>query len=172
MSVRIPMRPEGLVTPLTDAEQDCLTWQVLSGCKKEDAYVMFVNPSVRVSKPAWKKATDMLFDSVEAIQYIDAYRSTLELFMNPAHKPAAVSDEERRRRKKDAIDKLMDFVVKKANDIENASDPEDVIKYAEKLGLLESEEEKVVAPMRYLPVSCSECQYKKFIEENCVIEKE
>lgn len=172
MNVRIPMKPEAYGTPLTEAEQNCLTWQVLSGCKKEDAYAMFVNPAVRVSKTAWKKATDMLFDSKEAIDYIDAYKSTLELFMNPSNKPAAMSDEERRRRKKDAIDKLMDFVVKKANDIENASDPDDVIKYAEKLGLLDTEEVKVVAPMRYLPVSCSECEYKRFVEENCVIENE
>lgn len=172
MSVRIPMRPEGLVTPLTEAEKDCLTWFVLSSCKKEDAYAMFVNPSVRVSKPAWKKATELLFDSVEAIQYMDAYKSTLELSMNPSHKPAEMSDEERRRRKMDAIDKLMNFVIQKANNIENVENPEDVIKYAEKLGLLESEEEKVIAPMRYLPVSCSECQYKRFVEENCVIEKD
>ena len=48
MSVRIPMRPDGLVSPLTDAEKDCLTWFVLSSCKKEDAYAMFVNPSVKV----------------------------------------------------------------------------------------------------------------------------
>lgn len=172
MSVRIPMRPGGFVTPLTDAEQDCLTWQVLSSCKKEEAYAMFVNPAIRVSKPAWKKATDMLFDSIEAIQYVDAYRSTLDLFMDPSHRPSPMTDEERRKRKTDAIDKLMNFVIRKANDIENVENPEEVIKYAEKLGLLDSEEEKVIAPMRYLPVSCSECEYKKFVEENCVIENE
>lgn len=167
--VSIPMRPQGLISPLTDAEKDCLTWQILSSCKKEEAYAMFVNPAIRVSKPAWKKATEMLFDSVEAIQYIDAYKSTLEVFMNPTYKTERVSEEERRRRKTDAIDKLMNFVIKKANDIENVDNPDDVIKYAEKLGLLETEEEKIVPPLRYLPVSCADCQYKKFIEENCEI---
>ena len=160
------------MTPLTDNEQDCLTWFVLSSCNKDDAYAMFINPAIKVSKPAWRKATDMFFDSIEAIQYINAYRSTLEVFMNPGHKPAAVSDEEKRRRKMDAIDKLTNFVIRQADNIENAENPDDIIKFAEKLGLLDSEEERVVAPQRYLPVACSECSYKKFVEENCVIEND
>ena len=54
-----------------------------------------------------------------------------------------------------------------ADNIEQASDPEFVLKVADKAGLLDGDEEVEIKPQRFLAVRCEECEYRKFVEENC-----
>ena len=100
-------------------------------------------------------------------EYIEAYKKTIEDLLNPAPKKAekpAGSTEERKARAKT---KLVEFAMSLADHIEDAEDPEAVLKIADKVGLLEQEEQIEELPRRYLPVSCNSCEYRKFIEENC-----
>ena len=61
----------------------------------------------------------------------------------------------------------MEFAMSLADNIEQAEDPETVLKLMDKVGLLDGDEEAEELPRRYLPVTCSECAYRKFVEENC-----
>ena len=47
----IPMRPDGYaVSALTQDEQNALTWHVLSGCPRRDAYIAFARPDMLNSR--------------------------------------------------------------------------------------------------------------------------
>ena len=67
----------------------------------------------------------------------------------------------------DEREAFLGYTVTIADDIQNASDPEFVLKMADKAGLLDSDENVEELPRRYLPVTCSSCEYRKFVEENC-----
>jgi hypothetical protein len=41
------------------------------------------------------------------------------------------------------------------------------IKLLDKSGVFDTDEEVMEQPRRYLPETCSQCRYKKWIEENC-----
>lgn len=167
-SSKIPLRPKNFISKLTQSEQSALTWYVLSGCSRKDAYVTFARPDFLNSKT--KAALDdyikQFFASKDVREYLEAYESTLTEFLHPAPIKAepSVSIEER---KSKAKTKLIEFAMSLANNIEQADDPEFVLKVADKAGLLDIEEDVEELPRRYLPVTCNECEYKKFIEENC-----
>lgn len=167
-SARIPLRPEGFTTRLTQPEQACLTWYVLSGCARKEAFLTFARPDMLDSKA--KAAIDdyvkQFFARRECLEYIDAYEKALEAFLHPA--PVKRTDgQSLEERKVAARTKLVEFAMSLANDIESASDPELVLKLADKAGLLDTEEEVEEQPRRYLPETCSGCAYRKFVEENC-----
>ena len=61
----------------------------------------------------------------------------------------------------------MEYVLKEANDIDEADDPKAILDYANKIGIFDVEERPEELPRRYLPVTCSMCEYRKFVEENC-----
>ena len=46
----IPLRPKDFTSPLSQAEQSCLTWFVLSGCTRKEAFVTFARPDMLNSK--------------------------------------------------------------------------------------------------------------------------
>lgn len=164
----IPLRPKGLSTSLTQGQQSALTWYVLSGCSRIDAVVTFARPDLALSrgKPVVDEYTKQFFAQKEVKEYLDAYSTTLNEFLHPkavAEKPKGTLEE----RKAATKAKLVEFAMQLADDIETAEDKEAVLKIADKVGLLDSDEEVVELPRRYLPVSCSECQYRIFVEENC-----
>lgn len=167
-SSKIPLRPKDFVSKLTQPEQSALTWYVLSGCSRKDAYVTFARPDFLNSKT--KAALDdyvkQFFASKDVREYLDAYESTITEFLRPApvktEAPASIEE-----RKTKAKTKLIEFAMSLANNIEQADDPEFVLKVADKAGLLDIEENVEEQPRRYLPVTCNECEYKKFVEENC-----
>lgn len=167
MKPLIPIRPVGAVK-LRANEQNCLAWYVISGCKAADAFCAFVRPDLVASPAVLDKASKQFFSTKEAMDFIEGYREVLEGVIHPEVKPTTdLSPEQRRKRKEEAIQNLTDYVVEQAMDIQNADDKEDIIKFAEKLGLLGDGDEVPEAPRRYLPESCNACAYKKFIEENC-----
>lgn len=164
----IPLRPKDFFTPLTQAEQSCLTWYVISGCTKKDAFITFARPDMLGSKA--KAAIDdyikQFFSQKEVSAYLDAYEATLNSFLHPTpvkQQPSGSMEE----RKAKAKTKLVEFAMTLANDIETAEDPESVLKIADKIGLLDQDEIVDEQPRRYLPVSCNICEYRKFVEENC-----
>lgn len=164
----IPLRPKDFVSSLSQPEQSALTWLVLSGCSKKDAFLVFCRPDMLGSKA--KAAIDdyiKQFYAQKAVKdYIDAYEKTLDEFLHPAPvktEPTASLEE----RKAKAKTKLVEFAMSLADNIEQAEDPEFVLKMADKAGLLDGDEQVEEQPRRYLPVTCSECAYRKFVEENC-----
>lgn len=165
----IPLRPEGFSSSLKQAQQSALTWFVLSGCSRNEAFITFARPDMadKMSKAAVDDYAKQFFATKEAKDYIEAYKKTLDKFLHPAAKPTperAASLEERKARAKT---KAMEFAMSLADNIEQAEDPETVLKLMDKVGLLDGDEEAEELPRRYLPVTCSECAYRKFVEENC-----
>lgn len=153
---------------LTQAEQTALTWYHLSKCSRKEAFVAFARPDLMESKN--KAMVDeylkQFFARTDVRSYLSEYAATLEKFLHPA--PVATQpDGSMEERKARAKTKLIEFAMSLANNIDQASDKEAVLKIADRVGLLDGDEEVVEKPRRYLPVSCGQCEYKKFIEEHC-----
>lgn len=121
----------------------------------------------KMTKAAVEDYARQFFSTKEAKDYIEAYKKTLDEFLHPAAKPTperAASLEERKARAKT---KAMEFAMSLADNIEQAEDPETVLKLMDKVGLLDGDEEVEEQPRRYLPVSCGDhCAYRMFCEEN------
>lgn len=166
----IPLRPDGYFTSLTQPEQSALTWFVISGCTRKEAFVTFARPDMLGSKA--KAALDdyvkQFFSRKEVKEYIDEYQKVLDGALHPKMvQPKQSGSLEERKAK--AKTKLVEFAMTLADNIEQADDPEFVLKVADKAGLLDGEEEVEEQPRRYLPVTCSSCEYRKFVEENCEV---
>lgn len=164
------MRPSQGKFNLKPEEMDGLTYYVLSGCPREVAFLKFIRPDFIGSKATSviKSTAQQFFAMKDAKDYIDAYRQTIDNLINPKPKVVAQTGSLEERKAK-AKTKLVEFAMNLTNNIENASDPEFVLKLADKAGLLDSEEKAEEQPRRYLPVSCGDCAYRKFVEENCDI---
>lgn len=148
---------------------DGLSYYVLSGCPREVAFLKFIRPDFLGSKAAAviKNTVSQFFAMKDVKDYLEAYKATIEELLNPkkSGKPTGSLEE----RKAKAKTKLVEFAMSLADDIENASDPEFVLKMADKAGLLDGDEEVEEQPRRYIPVTCGDCAYRKFVEENCDI---
>ena len=169
MASLIPMRPKGLRFDLTQEEMDGLTYYVLSGCPREMAFLKFVRPDY-IGSPvtgALKSAVTQFFASKEAKRYIDAYNKTIEDLLSKKDKQKSERSGTMEERKAKAKAKAMEFAMDLADHIEEAQDPEFVMKMLDKVGILEGDQEIEEQPRRYLPVTCGECEYRKFVEENC-----
>lgn len=164
----VPTRPSNHITKLNQGEQNALSYYVLFGASRIDAVVTFARPDLAGSrgKPVVDEYVKQFFARKEVKDYLDAYSTTLNEFLHPKSLPTEPkgSMEERKARAKT---KLIEFAMSLADNIEQADDPEFVLKMADKCNLLDGGEEVIELPRRYLPVSCSECEYRKFIEENC-----
>lgn len=168
MKAMIPTRAE-IPVKLSDTEKDCIAWYVLSGCSMTEAFATFCRPELRGSRLVLEKVTSQFFASADAISYVEAYRKLVEktLTASKINDEKILSSEDLNKRKERAMQKLMNYVIDQSNMIETIEDKESIIKFADKLGLLDHEENAVEPPRRYLPESCSQCRYKAFIEENC-----
>ena len=163
----IPFRPENFVSPLPQAEQSCLSYYILSGCSKQEAFITFCRPDMKDSraKAAVSSYVSQFFSSKEAREYLDAYQDTINAVLHP--EPAKVVDKgSLEERKAKAKTKLVEFAMTLADNIDQADDPEFVLKVADKAGLLEGDEEVEELPRRYLPTRCGECAYRMFCEDN------
>lgn len=174
MKSLVPMRPDGFASSLLQTEQTALTWLVLSGCSKKDAFFVFCRPDMSGSKA--KAAIDdyikQFFARKEVKEYIEAYEKTLKEFLKPEPKKTSeskepgVSVEEKKSR---ALAKLVEYVLAEANHIEEAEDPKAILDYANKIGIFDVNEQVEIKPQRFLGERCGECAYRKFVEENCDI---
>lgn len=165
----IPLRPEGFSSSLKQSDQAALTWYVLSSCSKRDAFVTFARPDMmdKLTKAAVEDYARQFFSTKEAKDYIEAYSKTLDEFLHPKaeSKVETLSLEERKAKAKT---RLVEFAMSLADNIEQADDPEFVLKMADKCNLLDGDEEVEEEPRRYLPVSpcLTGCAYRMFCEEN------
>lgn len=164
----LPMRPKSGKFDLRPEEMDGLSYYVLSGCPREVAFLKFMRPDFIGSKAQTviKNAVSQFFAMKDVKDYLDAYRATIEELLSPSKredKPSGTLEE----RKARAKTKIVEFAMELADNIENASDKEFVLKMADKAGLLDQEEQVEEQPRRYLPVSCqSGCAYRMFCEES------
>lgn len=164
----IQIRPSGQFD-LRPEEMDCITWVILSGCPKEDAFLKFVRPDYIGSKAtaAMKDAVKQFFAMADVQKYADAYRSAIKKLLDKEErnfedikKPQTLEE-----RKARAKTKLVEFAMNLADNIDQADDPEFVLKMADKCDLLGGDEEVEEVPRRYLPTSCLvECRYRAFCE--------
>lgn len=170
----IPLRPKGRRFNLTAAEMDCIVWKVISGCKSEDAYRIFVRPDLTNSPKALKEYAKQFFGSIEVRDFMTMYREQLDNF----GKEAEVSDEERESRAGKAVKRFTDKVIDKmSGDIEGVDEMDAIAKLADRVGVLAEKEDVIEKPRRFLPTTCSQCVYRSFVEshvetgeiENCCL---
>lgn len=141
---------------------DCLTWYVLSGCKKEEAFGMFVKPDLVMNKKMLKEVSMQFFASADARDYISAYRATLD---GSDVEQTELSDDDKEKRKVKAVQNFTDKVVDKMNgDLETVEEMDAVAKLADRVGVLGDGENTQLAPQRFLPEVCSRCEYKLCVE--------
>jgi hypothetical protein len=164
----IPMRPKRGVYDLKPEEMDCLNWHILSGCPRDEAFLRFIRPDYLGNRtsPAVKDAVKQFFAAEQVRRYMEEYKSTITNREKPKPEDNDAPIEERKAKAKT---KLVEFAIDLANKIDEREDAdvEFVLKIADKAGLLDSEGKTIEVPRRYLPVTCGECAYRKFVEENC-----
>ena len=165
----IPLLPTSGEYNLTEEEMIALSWLVISGGSREDIFLRFLRPDFigSKSKVALKAAVTQFFAGKDVMSYMENYRD----FITDYLKKSSVKEEAPKMsiddRKNLAKNKLVEFATQLATNIEDAEDPEVVLKIADKIGLLDVQEQ-VEQPRRYLPESClSGCRYRLFVEENC-----
>lgn len=161
----IPIRPKGKKYQLKAEEMNCLVWHTISGCKKEEAYRLFVRPDLVTSPMVLGKTARQFFDMIEARNFLADYTRTLEgEDTTPGAKEEPKTREER---KAEAVEEFTDKVVEKmCGEFTNVEEMSKVAQLADRVGVLAEKEESVEQPRRYLPERCSECRYKVFVEEN------
>lgn len=167
----IPLRPQDYISDLKPEQQLALTWFVLSKCTRKEAFLRFARPDLALSgsSPSVDNHVKEFFASKSVKDYIEAYTRTIDGFLHPAPAPEPKSKGSMEERKARAKTKLVEFAMSLADNIENAGDPEFVLKIADKAGLLDMEDKVEEQPRRYLPVMCSDCEYRKFVEANCEV---
>ena len=166
----IPLRPKVIPGGLTQAEMSALTWYVISGCTRYDAFVTFARPDMLESKA--KASIDsyvrQFFARKEVKDYLEAYEKTLEDFIHP---PKVVTQTEDSRsieeRKSEALTKLVEYVLSQVDEIDMAEDPKAILEYANKIGVFDVNEKAEEVPRRYLPEQCGPCAYRAFCEQEC-----
>jgi len=165
----IPIRPDNFRSPLSQDEQSALSWYILSGCPRKDALLIFSRPDMMASKAkaAVEDYVKQFYARKEVKEYIEAYQATLDAFLHPvAKKETPVGSLEERKAK--AKSKALEFAMSLVDNIEQAEDPEFVLKMADKVGILDGDEQVEEQPRRYIPQSCLDgCRYRMFVEENC-----
>ena len=166
----IPIRPQNFKTQMTQGEQNALSWYLLSGCKKEEAFLLFARPDMADSKAksVVQETIKQFFARADVKEYMMAYRDTLEDLVNPKRKDRVPREsgtiEEKKTR---ALTQLVEYVLGEAENINTAEDPKAILDFANKIGLFDTGEKIEEQPRRYLPVTCGSCAYRKFVEENC-----
>lgn len=169
MPALIPQRPKQGKFNLRPEEMDGLSYYLLSGCARETAFLKFIRPDFIGSKAqtAVKAAVTQFFAMKDVKDYLAAYKQTIDDLLSPPRDSVKQTSRNIEERKAMAKSKLVEFAMDLANNIDSASDPEFVLKIADKAGLLEQDDKIEEAPRRYIPVTCGECVYRKFVEENC-----
>lgn len=162
----IPLRPKDKRRyDLTDREKDCIVWYVLSGCKKEDAYLIFVRPDLSISRQNLKIATTQFFASADVRNFMSSYKYTLDGTGDANSED--LTNEDREKRAGEAVQKFTDKIVERmSGDFESVDEMDAVAKLADRVGVLDDKEKIEEKPRRYLPETCSACSYRAFVESN------
>lgn len=162
--ISIPLRPKYKRYNLVAKEMDCLVWYVISGCKREEAYKIFVRPDLATSPKMLKEYTNQMFSSVDARNFMSDYKKTLEGAANSEF--PETTDEHREKRKKQAQqnieDKTLDIML---SDLDTVEKLDAAVRVADRVGALADKEQKIEEPRIYLPERCVKCRNRIFVEE-------
>lgn len=158
MSNKIPLRPQTGNFRLKKEEMDCITWFVLSGCSKLEAFLLFVHPELRNSPKVAKEYANEFFASPTVISYQIAYNNTLE-GREEAVDTSWDVDPNR------TLERFRQRVLSTMNDASGLEDMEAAAKLGDRLGMFDNEESKAQPPQRYLAETCGRCRYRIFVEE-------
>lgn len=163
-----PIRPLGkYYKNLTKEEQDCLAWYVLSGCKIDDAFVIFVRPDLAVSKQNLRLAAKQFISSLEARTFVDDYKETLKHALQGKPEHNTITDENLDSAVKNSVKNITSQLCSLAESGQLPLDQlQTIIDAFKKLHWLDDKEDIEEKPRRYLPETCSRCQYKSFVERN------
>lgn len=152
-----PLRPKTGNFRLKKEEMDCITWFVLSGCSKLEAFLLFVHPELRNSPKVAKEYANEFFASPMVISYQIAYNNTLQ-----------GRDEDLDTSNLDpnqTLERFRQRVLSSMNDASGLEDMEAAAKLGDRLGMFDDEESKALPPQRYLAETCGRCRYRIFVEE-------
>lgn len=165
MASKIPIRPTAGKYQLSQNEMDCIVWQVLSGCKKERAYLAFVRPDLATSPMVLKKTSDQFFSMVDVRNFISNYLNTLDGVSDV--EVEKIEKKSKEQRTAEAIEKFTDKVVDKmSGDLESVDEMDAIAKLADRVGVLADKEEVVEKPRRYIPARCNtDCKYRFWAEQ-------
>ena len=164
---KLPLRPKNTKKyNLTDNEMNCLVWYTLSGCKREESFVLFVRPDLSISRQNLVKATNQFFAMFDVRDFLNEYNKTLSDFYSNKEKPRE-SKQSREDRVGNAVKKFTDKVMDAMDDADSIeiSEMDTLAKLADRVGILGKNEEVEEKPRRYLPETCSWCSYRKFVED-------
>lgn len=166
----IPIRPEGFTTKLPQNEQSGLSWFVVSGANRTEVFLKFIRPDlVNVkNRTVLTKTVSEYFASKPVIDYLEAYKETLDDFLQGRKKKQEKEEGSLDEKKSAALNKLVEYVLREANNIDMSDDPKTILDFANRIGLFDVDEEVEELPRRYLPVTpCrTACAYRMFCEEN------
>lgn len=173
MAAIVPIRPKYKRYSLSKEQQDCLTYYVLMGCTKQDAFLIFFpeflkyDGSGRVLKGKLTKAGEQyckqFFATAEVNDYIRDYKKTFE----EKETSENIGEDDREKRAGEAVKKFTDKIVDKmGGDFETVDEMDAIAKLADRVGVLDDKEKVEEKPRRYLPETCSSCSYKVFVESN------
>lgn len=160
----IPLRPKDKRRyDLTDREKDCIVWYVLSGCKKEDAYLIFVRPDLVVSRKILSVESTQFFASTEVRNFISAYKNTLEGVQNEETGEELDLDKKVEKANRNLDEQIVE---KMTGTFDKLEDLAVINKLAKEAGMRNDKEQEQEKPRRYLPETCSACSYRVFVESN------
>lgn len=169
MAKKIPLRPDTRTNyNLTDNEKDCIVWHIITNRPPIDCWMAFVCPDARKQKDA-KSVCDEWWSQPKVKQFIKDYKFVLSESLNTKKKVSAIRDREKEA--DEALNTFKDNVISAVNQ-EGITDVDSLSSQAQllnRIGMLKEEEEVQVAPVRYLPASCSTCRYKQFIDEQVAL---
>ena len=164
---KLPLRPKNQKKyNLSDNEMNSLVWYTLSGCKREEAFMLFVRPDLSISRQNLVKATNQFFAMFDVRDFLNEYNKTLSDFYSNKENPRE-SKQSREDRVGNAVKKFTDKVMDAMDDADSIeiSEMDTLAKLADRVGILGKNEEVEEKPRRYLPETCSWCSYRKFVED-------
>ena len=156
---------------LTEAERYALCCYCVFECTKLDVFRL-AHPELSGTKNVLKSQADQFFASSDVVNFMREYRAHLDGLDKEEEKAqeskSQESDEEWEDKKQRALRNLAQKGYKLAENLDDEeADIDTVVKLFDKLGWLDSDEVQQEQPRRYLPETCSQCRYKRWIEENC-----
>lgn len=153
----VPLRPKSGNFRLKKEEMDCITWFVLSGCTKTEAFVLFVHPELRTSPKIAKEYANEFFASPMVQSYMISYNNTLQ----GREDDIDTSNLDPNR----TLERFRQRVLSTMNEASGLEEMESAAKLGDRLGMFDDEESKALPPQRYLAETCGRCRYRIFVEE-------
>lgn len=149
-------------------DKELIVYVVALGVPNEKAYARFHPEFLDLNgklSDIGKKQCRQFFSYARNREYMDAYKDTLEKMLSKDKRPQ-VTEEMSESRKDKALKIFTNKVYDQMEQVENLQEMTDVATLGKAVKIFREEEEKVELPRRYLPETCNECAFKKFIEEN------